>query len=187
MNVLTTFGLEIYQRFITAIVTIPNLDGWLYATALLLGLAIVSLPIGFLFRFLRLEILPISWQKLVSLLAICFLTPAISEEVFFRVLLLPARFENFSWNTKILLVGLSLTLFIAYHPLNALTFYPSGLKTFFNPIFLFLVGILGIVCSLAYLQTGSLWPPVVIHWLVVVLWLSILGGYRQLNATKITN
>ncbi len=35
---------------------------------------------------------------------------------------------------------------------------------------------------IAYLQSGSLWTPVVIHWLAVVVWLLFLGGYRKLYA-----
>ncbi|MFB2837851.1 type II CAAX prenyl endopeptidase Rce1 family protein [Floridanema evergladense] len=77
--------------------------------------------------------------------------------------------------------SLSLVLFIIYHPMNAVTFFPAGRKTFFNPIFLLLAAVLGIVCSVVYLQSGSLWLPVIIHWLVVVVWLVFLGGYKQLH------
>jgi predicted Abi (CAAX) family protease len=71
-------------------------------------------------------------------------------------------------------------MFIVYHPLNALSFFPKGLKTFFNWVFLVLAALLGIICSIAYLQSGSLWTPVVIHWLAVVIWLLLLGGYGKL-------
>jgi predicted Abi (CAAX) family protease len=75
---------------------------------------------------------------------------------------------------------LSLFLFVVYHPLNALSFFSRGIETFFNRIFLTLAALLGMLCSLTYLQSGSLWTPVVIHWLVVVVWLLLLGGYRKL-------
>ncbi len=71
-------------------------------------------------------------------------------------------------------------MFIVYHPLNALSFFPRGLETFFNVIFLVLAALLGIVCSIAYIQSGSLWTAVGIHWFAVVVWLLLLGGYRKL-------
>jgi len=71
-------------------------------------------------------------------------------------------------------------MFVVYHPLNALSFFSQGLETFFNSAFLLLATLLGITCSIAYLQSGSLWTPVVIHWLAVVVWLLFLGGYRKL-------
>ena len=35
----------------------------------------------------------------------------------------------------------------------------------------------GIGCGLARWRTGSLWPPVAIHWLMVVVWQTWLGGF----------
>jgi predicted Abi (CAAX) family protease len=75
---------------------------------------------------------------------------------------------------------LSLVLFVVYHPLNALTFYPVGRSTFMNPVFLLLAAVLGVACSIAYLLFGSIWPAVAIHWLAVTAWLLLLGGYRRL-------
>jgi predicted Abi (CAAX) family protease len=77
--------------------------------------------------------------------------------------------------------SLSLSLFIIYHPLNASLFYHQAQKLFRQPIFLFLAGLLGIACTISYSLTGSLWPPVIIHWLVVIIWLSLLGGQQQLT------
>ncbi|MEL6500374.1 MAG: CPBP family glutamic-type intramembrane protease, partial [Cyanobacteria bacterium J06623_1] len=93
--------------------------------------------------------------------------------------------------------GFSLLLFVIYHPLNALTFFPQGKETFFDPIFLSLAGILGLTCAIAYQQTGSLWLPVAIHqrsqqapsfyggvicdWLAVVFWLLCFDGLHRLK------
>lgn len=170
----------IAHRLEAAISTLPNLEAWLYTVALLLVFAIVALPIGFLGKFLQVEVLSASWTTIVGILATALLMPAVTEELFFRVLLLPRSTENVSASALWLWGCISLVLFIAYHPLNALSFFPRGLKTFFNWIFLLLAALLGIVCTLAYLQSGSLWTPVVIHWLVVVVWLILLGGYRKL-------
>jgi predicted Abi (CAAX) family protease len=76
---------------------------------------------------------------------------------------------------------LSLFLFVIYHPLNALTFFSQGRETFFDPIFLCLAAGLGIICTITYYQTGSLWLPVLIHWLVVVVWLLCFDGLTKLK------
>jgi len=37
-------------------------------------------------------------------------------------------------------------------------------------------GLLGAACTGAYARTGSIWPPVAIHWLTVVLWKVLFAG-----------
>ncbi|MCI5125432.1 MAG: CPBP family intramembrane metalloprotease, partial [Candidatus Electrothrix sp. AR5] len=46
--------------------------------------------------------------------------------------------------------------------------------------FLVIVFCLGIVCSLAYILSRSLWVPIIIHWLTVVIWVLFLGGRNLL-------
>ena len=76
---------------------------------------------------------------------------------------------------------ISLAAFIVYHPLNALTLYPVGKPTFWDWRFLTLAGLLGAVCSIAYYTTGSTWPPVFIHWIIVVSWIKFFGGQQILQ------
>ena len=71
-------------------------------------------------------------------------------------------------------------VFAIYHPLNALTFFPTGRKIFVRPIFLSLAALLGIICVIVYWQSGSLWLSVILHWIVVAAWLAFLGGYNSL-------
>lgn len=168
-------------RIHTAFFTFPTIQGWLTMTVFLLILILFCLPIGLSCNFLKFEKLKAANKIILSIVAGSLLTPAISEELFFRVLLLPHPQENVTMATVWFWGSLSLVLFIFYHPLNAVTFFPSARKTFFNPIFLLLAAVLGIVCSVVYLQSGSLWLPVIIHWLVVVVWLVFLGGYKQLH------
>ena len=110
--------------------------------------------------------------------------PAILEELFFRVVLLPYP-SDVSFKSYLLRSALSLLLFIIYHPLNALTFFPQGKQVFFDRIFLILAASLGIVCTVTYWQTGSIWLPVLIHWVTVAVWLSYLGGLNKLNYIEI--
>ncbi|MEW5856659.1 MAG: CPBP family glutamic-type intramembrane protease [Cyanobacteriota bacterium] len=173
-------SLGIIHRLITAASKIPDVHAWLYSAALVLIYALISLPIGFKLGFLKLDV-ETSWEIIVGVMVRCLLSPAISEELFFRILLLPHPTENATPATLWLWGCISLVMFIIYHPLNAVTFYPDGLQTFFNPVFLFLAALLGVICTLAYFQSGSLWIPVAIHWLIVVVWLLLLGGYKTLN------
>jgi predicted Abi (CAAX) family protease len=168
-------------RISTAFSTLPTIKAWLIAAALLLVFTLFCLPVGLWCKFLRIENLEASKKIILGIITGSLIFPAISEELFFRVLFLPHPQENVTAATVWLWGSISLLLFIIYHPLNAVTFFPNGRKTSFNPVFLLLAAVLGIVCSIVYLQSGSLWLPVIIHWLVVVVWLVFLGGYKQLH------
>lgn len=172
---------EIIHRLGSAISTVPSTEAWLYAATLALIFTIIALPIGFFGKFLQIEVVNVPWKVIIGIITMSFLTPAITEELFFRVLLLPPILENGAVSIGLCCWGgISLVLFIVYHPLNAISFFPRGRNTFFNLVFLVLAALLGIVCSLSYIQSHSLWTAVTIHWLAVVIWLLFLGGYRKL-------
>jgi predicted Abi (CAAX) family protease len=173
---------KIWYRLNVATLTLPKIKDWQRTALLLLVYTAVALPVGFYWGFLKFEPIAISYRSIIEIIAICFATPAIAEELFFRVLLLPHFTEKVSRSSQLVWAGVSLIAFIAYHPLNGMTFFPAGLETFKNPIFLLLAALLGIVCTLAYLPSGSLWASVVLHWLVVITWLLLLGGYSLLNS-----
>ncbi|NJR24992.1 MAG: CPBP family intramembrane metalloprotease [Richelia sp. CSU_2_1] len=167
------------RRLSTAVATIPNFTDWLVAGAIALVYTAIALSVGFRSGFLKIE--PQTSQRTIIAVAIgCLFSPGITEEIFFRVLMLPHPKENASGLMLWFWGGASLALFVVYHPLNALTFYPVGRGTFMNPVFLLLAAVLGAACAGAYLHSGSVWPPVAIHWLAVTVWLLLLGGYRRL-------
>lgn len=122
-----------------------------------------------------------SLTTIVKIIVTSLVAPAMLEEIVFRGWLLPDPGAELFFNTYIPWAILSLFLFIVYHPLNALTFFPQGRETFFDPIFLTLAAALGIICTITYYQTGSLWLPVLIHWLTVVIWLLCFGGLAKLK------
>ena len=135
-----------------------------------------------------------------------FLLPATAEELIFRGLLLPNT-HQLSGALNVLQAvecTIGLLLYIAFHLLGGIwvdwrhnqnhhtlrssaegTTHPptrsTYFKTFKQPIFLVLTGILGLYCTIAYLRSGSLWPAILFHWLVVVSWLLLLGGWQQLH------
>jgi predicted Abi (CAAX) family protease len=170
----------LFNRILAA-AFIPTLHDCAIAVLAILIFSVIALPLGFSTGFLQLQI----WQAKpieYSLLALrCAITPAITEELFFRVLFLPHPTAAVNWQIWSLWAGLSLLIFVIYHPLNAKTFYKDGYPTFFQPIFLTLAMLLGITCTTTYALTGSVWIIIFIHWLVVVLWLLAFGGMQKLN------
>ena len=138
-----------------------------------------ALMYGWRSQFLRLERSPSS--SILRVVITSLIAPALLEEAFFRVLLLPYPDSDISSEQYFVWSVISLLLFIIYHPLNALTAFPQGRKVFSDRRFLILATALGIVCTVTYWQTGSVWLPILIHWLTVVLWLLCFGGLNKLN------
>lgn len=162
----------------------PTLTDWGFAIAVLLLYACIAIPQGFKQGFLRYcppAELGLSLPQQFKLMLLLFFMPALLEELVMRVLLLPHPTEGVLPQTWLIWSVISLVIFVVYHPLNALTFYPAGNPTFFQPIFLVLSGLLGLMCTVIYLQTGSLWLIAIAHWLAVVVWLLWLGGYQKMR------
>ncbi|MGV0107424.1 type II CAAX prenyl endopeptidase Rce1 family protein [Nostoc sp. DSM 114160] len=179
--------LSILLNRVLASLVVPRLKDWLVIVVLLVIYSIFALPYGWKFGFLQIELWSANWTNKCLLILRCLFLPAIVEELFFRVFLLPHPSEITSWFQWSLWVIVSLVLFILYHPLNAKTFFKAGITTFFNRVFLVLAAFLGIICTVAYTLTGSLFAIVLIHWVIVVVWLIVFGGIRKLDNQKIQN
>ncbi|MDZ7991871.1 MAG: type II CAAX prenyl endopeptidase Rce1 family protein [Nostoc sp. EfeVER01] len=180
--------LSILLNRVLASLVVPRFKDWLVIVVLLIIYSILALPYGWKFGFLQIELWSANWTNKCLLILRCLFLPAIMEELFFRVFLLPHPSEITSWFQWSLWAIVSLLLFIFYHPLNAKTFFKAGITTFFNRVFLVLAAFLGIICTVGYTLTGSLFVIVLIHWVVVVVWLIVFGGIRKLdNNQKIQN
>jgi predicted Abi (CAAX) family protease len=81
--------------------------------------------------------------------------------------------------------ALSLGLYVAYHPLAARLWYPRARRLFDDPRFLLPCTGLGALLTVLYLLSGSLWIPVTIHWIVVLVWLRFLGGEGLLTTPSV--
>ncbi len=173
--------ISILLNRILASAFIPAWNDWLTATLALLIYAAISLPLGFSKGFLQLQIWSAKLIDYPLCILRCFITPAIIEEFIFRILFLPHPTQVANWQKFTLWAVFSLIIFIFYHPLNAKTFYKNGYPTFFQPIFLILATLLGIICTITYALTGSAWIIIFIHWFVVVLWLLVFGGMEKLT------
>ncbi len=72
--------------------------------------------------------------------------------------------------------AISLAVFVAWHPFQVLIGSPFAEAVFLQPGYLALVALLGLCCTVSRLRSGSIWPAVVIHWGVVVIWKALFGG-----------
>lgn len=163
---------RLIYRIKAATLSLPGRRSWLIAGGLLVVYGLVYLPIGFGLGFLKLDIQTNGWT-IVSVLVSSFLMPGISEELLFRVLLIPHSTESMNRGKRSGFIVLSWVLFLFWH---LHPFVPSFFATLG---FLIGAGLVGIVCTISYLQSASLWTPVVIHWVIVANWLLLLGGLEK--------
>ncbi|HSM80037.1 MAG TPA: CPBP family glutamic-type intramembrane protease [Nodosilinea sp.] len=169
------------HRLRQAATTRPRPRHWLLALGLTVALGLVAVPLGLRSQFLSPTVANLAWPDGLRLAGRVLLVPALLEEGFWRVLLLPHPTEIMSdrkrWRLGLPMLG----LFVVVHPLNAMTLYPMALATFTNPVFLLSAALLGLICTIAYWQSGSWWLVTAMHWLVVTVWLLFLGGYSALG------
>ncbi len=150
--------------------------------ALLLGgYATVALALGRGTGFLPAQRARLRPMVVVRQAIVLLLTPSLIEETLFRAALMPHPLEGLGVWDSLSWGALSVGLFVAWHPLAGRLWYPKGRHLFDDGRFLLLASLLGVVCVIAYLATGSIWPPVLIHWLVVLIWLELLGGRWRLG------
>lgn len=175
---MTKAGPLLFSRLRRGLGRWPAAAGWLEAALLAVLFAALAVPIagaagliGTDWGLSPVELLPLAGRVL--------LVPALLEETLFRLLPNPHRAEEPSkahvWATA---VG-SVTVYVLVHPLVALL---TGIntRTFNDPAFLLLVALLGATCLITYRRTGSLWPAVALHGLVVTGWIG-LGGSGPLS------
>jgi predicted Abi (CAAX) family protease len=163
------------RRWRLALSTAPRAADWAFAAAVLLIFSTLALPFGLTSGVLTIAVGEIG-PRLLAFALIAVVVPSLAEELAFRVTLLPQPSERASVMHRIAAVAASVMLFVAWHPLNATLFLPAARPLFSDARFLTLAGLLGLCCSVVYLRTGSVWPGVALHWLVVVTWKAVLGG-----------
>lgn len=168
------------QRILAALRT-PVSAADLALTLLLLGLyAAWALPWGRRCGFLPRHWRPSPTATLLRQAGALLLMPALGEELLFRVALLPRPAEGLPALVLLAWLALGLGVFVAYHPLAGRLWYPAGRGVFDDGRFLLLCTGLGLICSVAYCASGALLPPVLLHWLVVLVWLNPLDGLHRL-------
>jgi predicted Abi (CAAX) family protease len=175
----------IHRRILTAFFTLPDGEGWLFAAGVLGSYTVLALAIGFYWDFLQVDVQK-SGRKILRVMGSALVIPGLTEELTFRVILLPHPTETVSDVTLWTWGIVGVLLFVLYHPLEGWTFAKAQQKTMVNPVFLGLAGLLGCACTIAYWGTGSIWCPVAIHGVVVAVWRLFLGGDRELFGETLT-
>ncbi len=172
------------QNIKSAFATIPDRRTWRRCFQLAAIYGLVAFPLGVLTGFLRLDRLKGTWPKLLGVAAVLFVLPGVMEELVFRVILLPHPKEGVSSRRVLMSSIASLLAFVLYHPLNGFTLGHRARLLFTDWAFLLQAGLLGTACTAAYLVSGSIWPPVLIHWLPVTGWILYFGGARRVSRSK---
>tara|TARA_R110002096_G_scaffold250996_2_gene443657 strand:+ start:1216 stop:1695 length:480 start_codon:yes stop_codon:yes gene_type:complete len=147
----------------------PSGRQWLgcgLATAVLLAIAWLILP-----DFVDLSHRPSALQ-MVKIGAVAFLFPALIEELVFRGLLNPKQTP--------LSIGLSTALFVLWHPIAGYFLIPEAFPFVSDFRFLCFAALFGLTFCLMRRITGSLWAPILCHWIVTLTW-KALGGARFLT------
>ena len=109
----------------------------------------------------------------IALIAVhALFVPALGEEFVFRAMLAPSRDEA---PNALRPIALSVILFTAWHVVET-SFLPGSAATFLRVDFLALAALLGLLCAILRWRSGSIWPAVVLHWIVVVAWQGWFGG-----------
>jgi len=140
----------------------------------------IALLIGFNTGLLSVQMMESKLIYVMPFILVVF--PSLFEEILFRGLIIPLNTRDKGTKSIIFYTLLSSVIFVLWHPFNALTINPAAQDIFLNGYFLIIAFFLGIACSLAYIMSRSLWAPVLIHWLTVVVWVCFLGGHNLMLA-----
>jgi predicted Abi (CAAX) family protease len=150
---------------------LPDRDGWWGASLIAVGGVAIIATVAIATGLTRFDPMPFGWTWLLQA-ALLVIVPSLGEEILFRGLIVPPRDRPMSTPAGIGAVA----AFILWHPLQAVTIGPPWRATFLDPAFLTIVAILGTTLVWMYRRSGSIWPGVIVHWLVVAGWKLIFGG-----------
>ena len=90
-------------------------------------------------------------------------------------MLLPRSLLAAGPGRRLAAVSASTAVYVAAHPVSPLLGWSES-DIFLEPPVLLVVAALGYTLGYAYLRSGSLRAPVLIHWATVVVWNLFLGG-----------
>ena len=160
------------RRAARALTTWPTAGGWALSGAIGAATLAALGAIGFSTGLYALH--PANTNGLALRLAETFVAPAIGEELAFRGLLIPGRDESPRFVGAL---AVSTAVFTLWHVVEAETFLRPAAAMFLRPDFLSCAATLGVGCALIRRMTGSLWPAVALHWVMVGIWQTWLGGF----------
>ncbi len=144
-----------------AVRTWPGLAIWgqsLLIFTLFVAATLATNKVEYLFNFAVTDDL----AGLLALAALAIIVPALAEKMVFRV--------GLGGRKGRIRAALAIAAFVLWHPVQVWLGLPMAQPIFLEPGFLAITAALGLACTMAYRTSGSVWPPVVMHWLVVVAW-----------------
>lgn len=157
--------MPLFSRLIRSLTNWPTGRGWLECLLTSLGGAAIIAVLATSTGLLRYH------PDLSRLSPVVFLIPAFTEELIFRGPL-PTQGET---TRPFLWLSLGVVIFTLWHVVEATTFLP-GATLFLTPGFLICAAVLGAACAWMRYRTGSLWPGVVFHGVVVLAWQVLFSG-----------
>ncbi len=104
----------------------------------------------------------VEWPSFAIVVAVTFVVPSLAEELVFRA--------GLAGRNGTIRATASLVAFTLWHPAQVWLGLPMAQDIFLDWRFLMIAGALGATCTLLYRLTGSIWPAVILHWLVVLAW-----------------
>ncbi len=165
-----------FIRLCKSFIQRPSVNDLIFGSIATLIYGIVAILFGLTTKLFSIKLYSGDFKTLLILPFVLIIIPSIPEEIFFRGLLLPSPSEFGSKKQVLFGVLASMSLFILWHPFTALTIYPQVRELYTDIRFITIVAMLSFVCTITYLKSGSIWIPIVIHWLTVVVWMFFLGG-----------
>ncbi len=150
--------------------TLPDARGWRFAGLVGVATLVPIAVVGFAGGLYRLQPPDLAGLPL-RLVSVIFI-PALGEEAVFRGLLMPDRSET---PRPLAAIVATTAVFTAWHVAETL-YMPAAAPIFLRADFLACAAILGAGCAIIRWRTASLWPAVILHWLMVVVWQTWLGG-----------
>jgi predicted Abi (CAAX) family protease len=150
---------------------LPDRDGWRRALPIAIGGLAAIAAVAAATGVARFDPMPLGWTWLLHAVSLA-IVPSLTEEILFRGLIVPPRGQPMSSPVAI---G-AIAAFVLWHPLQAVTIGPPWAATFLSPVFLLIVTILSTTLVWMYRRSGSIWPGVIVHWLVAAGWKLVFGG-----------
>lgn len=169
-----------FEALRAAALTFPSVRTWVHCLLVYIVFAVIAAWVGFRSGLLEASVAKLSPTAFAILVMTTLLSPALLEEIIFRVFPLPRHASRATRPRLILVSAVSLAAFVAAHPLSAWLVRPKAWALFTSPPFLAMAALLGAACTAVYMISKSLWPPVLLHWTAVLIWITLLGGHALL-------
>ncbi len=161
------------KNYVQGLMRLPE-KGWRVIPVGIVLFSLGALPPGLIWGIFSFQVFDSGMAFILPFTLFVF--PAFLEESFFRGFLIPLDSKERGLGFCVFVTLMSALVFTLWHPFNAVTVNPGAEELFLNPLFLVIVFWLGVVLSVSYILSKSLWAPVVIHWLTVLVWVLFLNG-----------